>query len=1237
MDGEASLQHVLCVLQRDLLGFGVGFDLIHPDRARRGVGGGGVLDEQSADRAGRDHRGGAAESHADFLGDVHEVEDGPLLGVVGQLRVADGGADARDAVRGDGEVPPRGDVGVDVARERLGEAMRQRLRNDAALVVARRLEALDDLLGAKAARADERADVVLRALGGDKVGDAGVDFRRLELLPDRVEGREDARPRVVGVELDGLVDGVCGVDAHDAARLDGGVAVPLLRELLAHVDQPLGFGAAHGVVQDVRVVLVGERAPQLEDREELVPADQREEVLEPHVVRQDLAVPELVGRRGELGARGVEDEPRPPSLVEGHELLVLDFGVVRLAELLLGRAQLGDEVLARVLVREVAQDADDLGSLPRGGDGTAVARRERERRVQRAGRRAADEDGDGQVRLLLHHFDELRHLVEGRGDQTGHADGNRLVLDARRDDLLGRGVDPQVDDLVAVARQHDADDVLADVVHVALHGGEHEDRLVVARAAGLLLLEQNRLEVVDRLLHHARRAEDLREEHLALRERLAHLLEARGERPLDDLHRRHRLRGLGDVRAELRRVARDQCKAEALLEVEPLPRVRRLRARRRLRPAEPLGDLDELLGGGAGVHHRTLHDPARLLGDGRVGGHGGRVEDRHVEADARGVVEEDGVHDLADGVVAAEREREVGDAAGEVDQRVLRLDLRDRVDEVPCVRVVLLHAGGDGEHVQVEDDVLGQEADLADEEVVAPQRDLDLLLRRRRLPVLVERHDDDRRAVLLADLRALDEVRLALLQADRVDEALALHELQTGLDDAHRRRVDAERDARDVGLGAEVAQELPHGLRTVRDVAVVERNVEALCHADLLARKVHGGLPALLLDGVEEHPAPGDVALLADAHNVGDRVVAQSTRLQAGDVEGVEPREVQRGHVQAKRARREPLGRLLDGGDVCRVGAAAAADDVDELLVLHDAEHLLGELLAGEGVASDLVGQPGVRVGGEEHVREALVHPLEVPLEHFDVRDAVEPHDQRACVRDARTERLDRLSGERAPGGAHDGHGDPERHGAAELLEDRLGRGDGRLAVQRVEDGLDDEQVDAAFEQPLDLLEVGAVQGVKVDLALLRAVRVHGGGRGLRGRADRAGDERALLFADAVLCRVLLRRGYGDLSRSDVEPLHVVNEVVLLLGDGVGAERVCLDDVCPSFEVAHVEFLHDLRTGEAKDLVVALQLHRVILELCSAEILFGESVRLEDCAGGAIEDGDPVAEDLFQVINTAHR
>ena len=43
-----------------------------------------------------------------------------------------------------------------------------------------------------------------------------------------------------------------------------------------------------------------------------------------------------------------------------------------------------------------------------------------------------------------------------------------------------------------------------------------------------------------------------------------------------------------------------------------------------------------------------------------------------------------------------------------------------------AVVVVLLDAGGDGEDIGIEDDILGREADLVDQHAVSPLADLDL-------------------------------------------------------------------------------------------------------------------------------------------------------------------------------------------------------------------------------------------------------------------------------------------------------------------------------------------------------------------------------------------------------------------------------------------------------------------------------------------------------------------------------
>ena len=81
------------------------------------------------------------------------------------------------------------------------------------------------------------------------------------------------------------------------------------------------------------------------------------------------------------------------------------------------------------------------------------------------------------------------------------------------------------------------------------------------------------------------------------------------------------------------------------------------------------------------------------------------------------------------------------------------------------VVVVLLHAGGDGEDVRVEDDVLGREADLVDQDAVGALADADLVLVGGGLALLVEGHHHHRGAVLEHRPRVLPELALRLPSA----------------------------------------------------------------------------------------------------------------------------------------------------------------------------------------------------------------------------------------------------------------------------------------------------------------------------------------------------------------------------------------------------------------------------------------------------------------------------------------
>jgi hypothetical protein len=306
------------------------------------------------------------------------------------------------------------------------------------------------------------------------------------------------------------------------------------------------------------------------------------------------------------------------------------------------------------------------------------------------------------------------------------------------------------------------------------------------------------------------------------------------------------------------------------------------------------------------------------------------VHDRHVEAGLDRVIEEHRVHRLAHARRGAKRERQVRHAARHLHARQLGLDAPHRVDEVDRVRVVLLDAGADREDVRIEDDVLGREADLLDEDLVRALRDRDAMVDRRRLAGLVERHHDDRGAERAHDLRLAHELGLAFLERDRVDDALALQALEPGLDHRELRRIDHHRDARDVGLGRDQIHELAHRDDAIEH-ALVHAHVEDVRAAlDLLARDRDCLLELVVLDQPAELRGPGHVRALADHDEV--RLRRDRERLEAS-----EPRDLRR---RRHAPRRDLAHRRRDGRDVLGSGAAATADEVEHALARECAEHL---------------------------------------------------------------------------------------------------------------------------------------------------------------------------------------------------------------------------------------------------------------------------------------------------------
>ena len=230
---------------------------------------------------------------------------------------------------------------------------------------------------------------------------------------------------------------------------------------------------------------------------------------------------------------------------------------------------------------------------------------------------------------------------------------------------------------------------------------------------------------------------------------------------------------------------------------------------------------------------------------------------------------------------------------------------------------------------------------------------------------------------------------------------------------------------------------------------------------------------------------------------------------------------------------------------------------------------------------------------------------------------AVHAGHQRGSVLNRTPERLNRLPGQRAAAQVDDRHRDPQRQVRRHIAGGR----DRGLRIERVEDRLDQQEVDTALGQCLHLLGVGGVDLIERH----RPVRGIFHPRGQRQRdvqrADRTGDEPA-----ARLVRCLPR----ELGTPQVHLAHQRLQPVVRLADARGGERVGGGDVRARRQVLPVHAEHDIGTGQVEQVRVTGHILRVVTQQRSAVVRRSEPRALQHRAPGSVEHGNALIQKLPQ-------
>ena len=484
---------------------------------------------------------------------------------------------------------------------------------------------------------------------------------------------------------------------------------------------------------------------------------------------------------------------------------------------------------------------------------------------------------DAEVLVLLHLIGHVLHLFQAGGNQAAQADDVGAFHLGLGQNFVAGHHHAHVHHVKVVALQDHRDDILADVVHVALDRGHHDlalapDILACGLVAFFFGFDVGQ-QVRHGLLHHAGRFDHLRQKHLALAEQIAHHIHAGHQRAFNHVQRaaaflHDLLVGLFGVlgdevgNAMHQRVAQARVDGRRVFGCSPPLQFLRIVLGR---AAGTFGDLQQALGRvGAAVQHHIFHARAQLGLQLVVHTDHARVDNAHIHARGNRVVQKHGVDRLAHRVVSAETETHVAHAAAHLGAGQMLLDPAHRLDKVHGVVGVLLNAGGNRKNIGVEDDVFGRKPHLVHQHAVGAFANGDLACIGIGLALLIKRHHHGGRAVAFAKRGLALELGRALFQADRIHNTLALQAAQSGLNHAPFGTVDHHRHARNVGLAGHQVEKLHHRRLAVEHglVHVHVHHLRAVFH--LLAR--HG--QRLFVLAVQNHArkrlGAGDVGALAN-------------------------------------------------------------------------------------------------------------------------------------------------------------------------------------------------------------------------------------------------------------------------------------------------------------------------------------------------------------------------------------
>ncbi|MNF84085.1 hypothetical protein D3C84_664290 [compost metagenome] len=267
------------------------------------------------------------------------------------------------------------------------------------------------------------------------------------------------------------------------------------------------------------------------------------------------------------------------------------------------------------------------------------------------------------------------------------------------------------------------------------------------------------------------------------------------------------------------------------------------------------------------------------------------------------------------------------------------------------------------------------------------------------------------------------------------------------------------------------------------------------------------------------------------------------------------------------------------------------------------------------------------------HIGAGLVRQLfQVRAQLTGTEGAVQADGNRLGVGDGVPEGFGGLAGQGAAGRIGDGPGDHDRQFETDVLEYALYGKDRGLGVQGVENGFDQDQVGAAFDQALGGLGVVLHQFVEGHVAVAGVVHIRRQRAGTAGRAQDTGHE-------ARFIRGFQGLGVGDLACQAcafyVQLIRQALHAVVGLGYLGGVEGVGFQNVGAGIQVLLLDRSDHIRATQYQQVIVALDVAWPVGKALATVVLLLELVALDHGAHAAIENQDALFEGLLEGVKAS--